>query len=453
MNRIFFQELMSRIMDQGRDIIASDTRKSRKPRDMVELAQIVLSERGEASGIALARELLDTFFAADEADRTKFFGELAKRFGPDKSVLAEAIKHYLTHPDDDAAAKLHDAAEPLRQELIRRLNRAPHGTSSLVALRENLLAKLPNRGDLKIIDRDFSHLFESWFNRGFLVLERIDWSSPASILEKIIRYEAVHAITGWNDLRRRIDIGDRRCYAFFHPAMVDEPLIFVEIALTRGMPDAIAPILSKERDPISADDADTAVFYSISNCQKGLKGVSFGNFLIKQVVEELARELPHLKTFVTLSPVPGLTGWLKQIVRDEAGSILSAQHRAALLQLIETDWRDNSETLEQARDIMLPLAAYYLLNAKHRSGNPFDPVARFHLGNGARLERINWFGDISQKGLSQSAGIMVNYLYDLPKIESNHEAYANSHKVMAASAVTRLAKHLPPQKALVLSDE
>jgi malonyl-CoA decarboxylase len=290
--------------------------------------------------------------------------------------------------------------------------------------------------DLAALDRDVTHLLSSWFNRGFLVLRRIDWSSPANILEKIIRYEAVHEIRDWNDLRRRIDPVDRRCYAFFHPALNDEPLIFVEVALTETIPGAIAPLLAEQRVPVPIERARTAVFYSISNTQRGLGGISFGSFLIKQVVEELRRELPKLDTFVTLSPVPGFMQWVSQATDVP----LTEEDRQLLESLGKPNWFDNAELTAQLRTVLEPLGAYYFLKARTPKGRLIDSVARFHLGNGARLERINWLGDLSPKGLRESAGIMVNYLYRLDDIEKNHEAYANQGEVIASSAVKKLLK-------------
>jgi malonyl-CoA decarboxylase len=269
------------------------------------------------------------------------------------------------------------------------------------------------------------------------VLRKIDWSTPAIVLEKIIRYEAVHEIRDWDDLRRRIDPVDRRCYGFFHPALVDEPLIFVEVALTEQIPGAIAPLLAEDRELVPIDRARTAVFYSISNCQRGLGGITFGNFLIKQVVEELRRELPKLDNFVTLSPVPGLMQWLKST--DDVP--LSEEDRLLLEKLETPDWINDPQLAAQLRSLLEPLAAYYFLKARTSKGRLIDPVARFHLGNGARLERIDWLGDISPKALRESAGIMVNYLYRLDDIEKNHEAYANQGEVAASSAVKRLLKN------------
>jgi malonyl-CoA decarboxylase len=303
-------------------------------------------------------------------------------------------------------------------------------------LRADLLDAKNGHKDLAALDRDVVHLLSSWFNRGFLVLRKIDWSTPAIVLEKIIRYEAVHEIRDWDDLRRRIDPVDRRCYGFFHPALIDEPLIFVEVALTEQIPGAIAPLLAEDRQPVPIERARTAVFYSISNCQRGLGGITFGNFLIKQVVEELRRDLPKLDNFVTLSPVPGFLQWLK-----EADDLpLSEEDRKLFETLEQPGWADDPQLAAQLRSALEPLAAYYFLKARTRKGRLIDPVARFHLGNGARLERINWLGDVSPKGLRESAGIMVNYLYRLDDIEKNHEAYANKGEVAASSAVKKLLK-------------
>jgi malonyl-CoA decarboxylase len=349
-----------------------------------------------------------------------------------------AITKWRQSPSDETAAELHHTSEPRRLELFRRLNLAPGGTAALVHMREQLIDAMDHRDDLGVIDSDFIHLFSSWFNRGFLVLRRIDWSTPAIILEKIIRYEAVHEIKDWNDLRRRIDPPDRRCYAFFHPALVDEPLIFVEVALLREIPSAIAPILSDKREEADPERATTAAFYSITNCQRGLAGVSFGHFLIKQVVEELSREFTRVSTFVTLSPAPNFAEWLRRERGNSASLAIDEEDREALAALDRPDWwRDPSNT-EKIREPLLRAAAWYYMRGRNRRGLPLDSVARFHLGNGARLERLDWLGDISDRALQQSCGLMVNYLYDLDYIEKNHETYAQQHAVVASSAVTRL---------------
>src|SRR5450830_1183617 len=316
MNTSFFGELLQTISERGRALLdrGRDRRgdASARSESLVELCEDLLSGRGEASGVALAGEILGRYGELTTGPRIAFFEALAQRFGTDPVCMEQAVAAWREKPSDETASEVHAASEPRRQELFRRLNLAPGGTGALVRMREQLMDALDHRDDLTAVDGDFVHLFSSWFNRGFLVLRNIDWSTPAVVLEKIIRYEAVHEIHDWEDLRRRIDPPDRRCYAFFHPAMVDEPLIFVEVALTEGIPGAIAPLLAVDRQPVPIERARTAVFYSISNTQRGLAGISFGNFLIKQVVEELRRELPKLENFVTLSPVPGFVPWLKQ---------------------------------------------------------------------------------------------------------------------------------------------
>jgi malonyl-CoA decarboxylase len=434
----FFSDLLASISERGRTLLrrggSSDAKQDAS--DLIELCEALLSGRGEASGTAMAREVLDRYRNLDTAGRLTFFEALARNYGPDREKLAQAIEAWRAQPSDDDASDLHFASEPRRQELFRRLNRAPGGTSELVALRADLLALMKGHKDFATLDRDVVHLLSSWFNRGFLVLRRIDWQTPANILEQIIRYEAVHEIRDWDDLRRRIDPVDRRCYAFFHPALVDEPLIFVEVALTEQIPGAIAPLLAEDRQLVPIERARTAVFYSISNTQRGLGGISFGSFLIKQVVEELRRELPKLENFVTLSPVPGFVQWLNQA--DDVP--VSDEERALLAHLDEPDWFDNADLVSQLRAVLEPLAAYYFLKARTAKGRLIDSVARFHLGNGARLERIDWLGDLSPKGLRESAGIMVNYLYRLDDIEKNHEAYANQGEIAASSAVKKLLK-------------
>jgi malonyl-CoA decarboxylase len=440
MNSAFFTDLIATITDRGRDLFGL-----RQPRPaeaagradaLAELCETLLGGKGEASGTAMAQQVIESYETLSPQERLTFFEALAEKFGPDEALLDAAVDEWRRTGSETAATDIHFASEPQRQELFRRLNRAPNGTRTLVKLRADLLKLTRDNPDLRRVDRDLAHLFSSWFNRGFLVLRRIDWSSPANVLEKIIRYEAVHEIHGWDDLRRRIDAPDRRCYAFFHPALADEPLIFVEIALTEEMPGAIAPLLAEDRSIIDPARARTAVFYSISNCQTGLAGISFGNFLIKQVVEELQRELPRLETFVTLSPVPGFRFWMK--AADDVP--VSDEERTMLGALDEWNWTDNPVAAETVRRVLEPLAAHYFLKVRTPDGRAIDPVARFHLGNGARLERINWLGDQSRKGLRESAGIMVNYLYDLDEIEENHEAYANQREIVASAAVRKLLK-------------
>lgn len=434
-------DLLESLTDRGRRLLGRRDAGSPAPEapDLSELAEALLSRRGEASGVALSQGLLAALDAASPAARLEFLQALAERFGPDQQAVQPALARVTLKPDDaEAIEALHSAAEPRRQELLRRLNLSRGGTAALIRLRQELLRHLRDTPSLRRVDADFSHLFGSWFNRGFLSLRHIDWSTPANILEKIIRYEAVHAIQSWDDLRNRLQPTDRRCYGFFHPQLADEPLIFVEVALTDHIPGDVASLLDLTRQPIDADRASTAVFYSISNTQRGLAGVSFGNFLIKQVVEELKSELPNIKTFVTLSPVPGFAAWLADQRQAGDKNLLPADIRDSLTALDQPGWHSDPDRAEALRAPFMAAAAIYFLRARDRKSRPIDPVARFHLGNGARLERLNYLGDISPNGMKQSHGLMVNYLYDLDRIEANHEGFAERGITAAAGQVERL---------------
>lgn len=423
----FLSEIIEAVTLRGRKFIDRAGLGSRQATDvpgLIEQAELLLGSRGEASGVARAELLIQSYLAADAQIRTAFLRKVAALFGPDMTRLRRAVDAFEIKAGGAELSELHAAAEPRRQELIRRLNLAPGGTAALVRMREELLARIGEFPELKILDSDFVHLLSSWFNRGFLVLRPIDWSTPANILEKIIRYEAVHEIRGWDDLRRRIEPADRRCFAFFHPALPDEPLVFVEVALMAEIPTAIAPLIASGRATLDPAAATTAVFYSISNCQRGLAGVSFGNFLIKQVVRDLKAMLPRLSTFVTLSPVPGFAAWLAKEARP-----------AGLEALADKDWHAHPEISAQVERPLLRQAATYLLHARSASGRPLDPVARFHLGNGAQLDRMNFLGDLSSKGMAQSHGLMVNYRYVLDEIEENHESFAEQGRICASPQV------------------
>ena len=400
-----------------------------------QLASALLSERGEASGAFMARELHEVLRGLGAADRLGFQRYLATAFRPDAGVLSAAAQRYLADGTAETAAALAQAADPPRQELLRRMNMAPGGTGALIAMRSEISAHLHDEPELKLLDADLRHLFASWFNRGFLELRRIDWQSPAAVLEKLIAYEAVHEIKGWDDLRRRL-APDRRCFAFFHPALPGEPLIFVEVALVQGLATSMPPLLSRETDEeatrAQAARADTAIFYSISNCQDGLRGISFGNFLIKQVVEELQAEFPQLKRFSTLSPVPGFRHWLKQRLA-EGGE----PDTASLPELARDGWWRDLAQSEKLRPALMRLCALYLTR-QPSPGSRIDPVARFHLGNGARLERINWLGNAAHRGIQESFGIMVNYLYDHDSIEQNHEAFVRDGTIVRSPDIDAL---------------
>jgi malonyl-CoA decarboxylase len=450
-NVSFFQELMAAVAEQGRALLPKALFRDDGGESLEVLSRALMSGRGEASGVAIARQLLNQFKKATGEERLAFYRFLAEDLQPDAAEVAEAARSYLDQPSEKTLAQIQKASYSPRLEFFRRLNLAAGATAEIVALRADLVRHIKSDDGLAAVDRDLERLLTSWFNRGFLVLRRIDWQTPAAILEKIIQYEAVHEIRGWDDLRRRLDPKDRRCFAFFHPALVDEPLIFVEVALMRDMPDAISTVLDGRYD----DDTPptTAVFYSISNCQEGLKGVSFGNFLLKQVVEDLARDVSTLKTFVTLSPAPSFARWVDRAIARGSDVPLSADDRKALARLRDPRWIEDATKdapgTDELKSALMGLAAYYYLIARSSDDRPVDQVARFHLGNGARLERLNWLGDTSEKGLREAHGLMVNYRYDLAEIERNHEAYADQGTVAAARAVRALLK--PPPKTKVLA--
>src|SRR6185503_1702480 len=414
----------------------------RNAQHLVTLCEALLGERGEVSGAALARQALAAYEGLDERGREEFFDILAHEFAPSPEAVGKAADAYRYEPTPQNLIQLQQVIDTARQELFRRLNMAPGGTAALVEMRRQLLRGLKAHPAWSAIDADLLHLFRSWFNRGFLRLERIDWRTPAIVLEKLIEYEAVHAVQGWRDLRRRLE-GDRRCFAYFHPQLRDEPLIFIEVALTRGISAQVQPLLDINAPLADAAQADAAIFYSITNCQEGLRGISFGNLLIKQVAEDLKGEFPHLKQFATLSPIPGFRRWLdgtEARVKLSVGP--NAEQRLALLGAIETPGWHAGEVPEDLQKLLTRLCAWYLLHAK-QDGEPLDPVARFHLGNGAALERLNWLGDTSESGMARSAGMMVNYVYRLEDVERNHERYFADHAIVASRAVEKLARKSP----------
>jgi len=413
-------------------------RATRHARRVIDAWRELLSNRGEVSGAAVAREALHAYRDLPPSARPAFFTQLATAFAPDETALRAACETYLADASTAHLTQLQTIAEPPLQELCRRLNQAPGGTAALIDVRRHVLAGLAEHRDWQAINAVLGHLFNSWFNRGFLTLQRIDWHTPAFVLEKLIVYEAVHEISGWRDLRRRLQ-SDRRCFAFFHPALPDEPLIFIEVALVKGVSSAIQPLLDLEAPVTAPEKADTAVFYSITNCQPGLRGVSFGNLLIKQVAQKLGEEFPRIKTFATLSPIPGFTAWLSRIAGDLEARPDARATLAAVRALNEPGWHEQPATAASMRNVLLPLCAHYLTTAM-RDGEPADPVARFHLGNGARAERLNWLADTSARGLRNCAGMMVNYVYHLDQIEDNHEVYVREHRVAATHELRRLAR-------------
>jgi malonyl-CoA decarboxylase len=379
---------------------------------LLDLASALLSLRGRASGPALASAFFDLYEASDMAARHAFLAQIHDHHPRDAAAIDKAIARWNETRDENAAQALNEASESPSQKLIGMLNLAPQGTQRLLAMRSDLLSAPNKSHGLNALDRELEDAFSAWFNAGFLELRRIGWDSPAALLERIIRYEAVHSIDGWDDLRRRVEPVDRRCYGFFHPQMEDDPLIFVEVALLDELPSAIHQIIAEKRTTIDPRKANCAIFYSIQNCQDGLRGIPFGNYLIKRVVGLLQQELPQLRTFATLSPVPGFARWLAE--ENGAGAKVPGNRQ------------------------LRGEAARYLVTARARSGQVADSVARFHLGNGARLEAIHTDADRSANGQKQSHGVMVNYVYDLAEIEANHFALTELGTVAASKTVMAL---------------
>ena len=429
MNRSgFFYDLLSTLFERP-----NIARVKGDGRSITALCEALIASSSEGALHSMGQQILSRFSELTPEAEVEFFGYLTEQLDIDTDRLLALTAAYQADRSPENFAGLLEAAEPGRQELLRRINRVPGATGELVKMRARLLKLLKDNPSFGRTDLDFQHLFGSWFNRGFLVPRRIHWQSPANILEKIIKYEAVHAIDDWDDLRRRVEPADRRCYAFFHPAMPDDPLIFVEVALVKGVPNSVQAILAENREILDPESADTAVFYSISNCQAGLRGVSFGNSLIKQVVEDLQAEVKSITTFVTLSPIPGFCRWLSQSVSDQpdAGAVAGAIR-------VATETGDLAGLKDQAQWLRRQ-AANYLVNQKDRNSLPLDPVARFHLNNGAMVHDIHAGADLSPNGVRQSCGLMVNYLYDLRKIGRFHEGFAENHTVFASREVKALA--------------
>ncbi len=408
-----------------------------KRRTWQEICHDLLRLKDEATVLRLASELLSRYEEFDADERLVFFRYLLTEFRVDQDRLRKAIDAYQKDSGPLNVQKLNRASLPARRGLFEILNICPNGTHALLRMRVDLQACYPQDQELRAVDADLESLFRNWFNRGFLTLERVDWSTPAYVLEQLIEYEAVHEITGWDDLRRRLSTG-RRCYAFFHPTLPGEPIIFVQVALVQGLVDSVKDVIGEDNVTCDEELADTAIFYSISNCQRGLVGIAFGDFLIKQVAERIRTNLPQIKQFATLSPVPGLCKWLKDQAGREANEVLEAAELDLAQQVTQGAWHSEDDD-EDTRNTLLKLCAHYLVNEK-RGEDPLDAVARFHLRNGARLERINWMGDPSPKGLGESCGILVNYAYDLDSVTENHEAYVYEHGVVCSNAVRALAK-------------
>jgi len=395
----------------------------------------LIKERGQSVSFGLAARAISHYKKLDPSFRTEFYEALSTRYDPDVDSITDALEHHKSKRNAETLIELIRATEPPRQELLRRLNRVPSGTSIILKMREEILKNMKSAPALRAVDADFEHLLSSWFNPGFLELKRLDWMTPAHLLEKVIQHEAVHEIDGWGDLRRRLE-PDRRLYAYFHPALPNEPLIFVEVALVEEMPQSIPPLLDRSKSPdMDKRHYKIATFYSISNCQPGLKGIHLGNFLIKRVAEDLKAEFPTLKTFCTLSPIPSLSDYLGKGPRWLVGRYCAKQ-----LTRLESDFKElgpelqtlsksNTSLTQANQDRLMRLCAAYLAQTSPDEAIRSDPVAKFHLNNGAILERVNLAADLSSKGLKQSFGLMVNYRYDLDKVEENHEKFLSGQTV------------------------
>ncbi len=426
-------QLIGSIAEAGRELL---NRTRQEARSVEQLCEDLSSSKGEAMGTAIAQEVVAAYEKMDDDEKREFFLLLLNNYSSDREGILKAAEAYKETNDLSSFNALSIAVEGPRKNLFRSFNMAPNGTTTLVRMREDLFKLLPLHKDLEAVDLDFLYLLKSWFNRGFLTLETINWQTPAHILEKLIAYEAVHEMQGWDDLRRRL-ADDRRCFAFFHPALPDDPLIFVQVALVDGIAGNVQQLLAERREDDDLSDFDTAIFYSISNCQEGLRGISFGNFLIKQVVMELRKEFPQLKRFATLSPIPGFRRWLNKELANEDSELLTADEKEQLSQMEGDQWHTFESYVDMVEPLLMRLCAHYLYYAK-RGAYPLDPVERFHLGNGARIERLNWMADTSANGLAQSAGMLVNYGYELNQVEESHEAYVNDHVIVASKDFLKL---------------
>ena len=419
----FFSDLVNTLFDKkNRKKNFSFLFEKKQNKSLLEYIENVNDAKGEISALSYSEELLDYLSQCDHKTLVSFFEYLEKDYDLEINSIEEVLKNYNKKKEYNFYKDIKKISESKRLEIFRRLNSTQHGTINLVKLREKLLDLLDKYPNFRKIDFDLSSLFKDWFNRGFLILKPIDWETPANILEKIIEYEAVHQIKSWDELRSRLEPDDRKCFAYFHPAMEDEPLIFIEVALTKNIPAKINEILDPNRLMIKSQEATTAVFYSISNCQKGLQGISFGNFLIKQVAKDLQNNFENLSKFVTLSPVPGFSKWLKSIDTNFFNKIYN---------------KLSTNKIQKSEAILNENILKYFFISNRIDNLPNDPVARFHIGNGAILERINFLSDNSEKGLEQSLGFMVNYLYNLEEVEMNHEKYVVDKKINTSKSLEK----------------
>jgi len=427
----FTKNLFESIADSGENFLSLGRLRGTPSQKLISLCEDLISHKGLASGLALARQIVNRYTLLSQKQKLLFFLELNLKIGPDFIIIQSAAEKFSKTQNDENLKVLSESIKSKRGKLFSRMIMAPNGAHAIVLLREDLLGFLSSNPELMGMDDDLKTLLKSWFNPGFLLLKKIDWNTEAAILEKIIQYEAVHDISNWTDLKQRL-AEDRRCFAWFHPSLEDEPLIFVEIALTRGISSSIQDIFSNKNS--KSKQADTAIFYSINNCQKGLKNIPLGNFLIKFVVMQLSVDLPAIKTYSTLSPVPGFAKWLKAELKIGKSNFLDADDIEILKLIADEKWIKNVKKCKALEKPLMKACAAYLVLAKSNE-KPLDAVARFHFGNGAQLFRLNWMGNISTHGLEESCGIMVNYLYDTKQIESNHEVYVQNGELSISKSV------------------
>ena len=421
-----FKQIISSIADAGEKLFKRKVIKKNDLETILSLCDDLISNKGAAFGIAVARDITELYLTLSDENKLLFFKRINEKYKPSFTKVNDAIEVYKKTQNEKNLYNLFKISEGNRGALFRRMNMAPNGTSIIVGLREDLLKILKDNSDLNALDNDLRHLFRDWFNPGFLKLEKITWDTKAAVLEKIIQYERVHKIKDMNELKRRLG-EDRRFFSYFHPALEDEPIIFVQVALTNGLGKSIQELMKPSID--KNQKYDTATFYSISNCQDGLSRVTLGNFLIKRVVFEIQEELPQIKNFGTLSPIPGFAEWFSYLDDSKVKTILG-NPKQDLSFLKSSDLKIGDSRIILNKDALTKLAAHYLINEKNKKGLPINDVTRFHLGNGAIVEDIIVNANISEVGFKSSFGIMVNYLYELKNIEKNHEDYINNKKIV-----------------------
>ena len=428
------KQIISSIADAGQKLFSIKNIKKNNLESIISLCDDLISHKGAAFGITVARDITELYQSLSPENKLLFFKQINEKYKPSFKKVNEAIENYTKSQNERTLSDLFKVSEGNRRELFRRMNMAPNGTAIIVALREDLLKILKSNKELSELDNDLRHLFRAWFNPGFLKLTKITWDTKAAVLEKIIKYERVHQIKDMNELKRRLG-EDRRFFSYFHPALEDEPIIFVQVALTKGLGKSIQELMKPSSD--EKKTYDTATFYSISNCQEGLSRVTLGNFLIKRVVYEIQEELPHIKNFGTLSPIPGFADWFSYLEESKIKNILGDLTNQNVSFLKSKDMKIGDNRIVENKEAIIKLVAHYIVNEKNKKGLPINDVSRFHLGNGAIVEDIVVNANISETGFKRSYGVMVNYLYELKNIEKNHEDYMNNHKVIVSDKIKK----------------